>query len=298
MVSLPPGKRLSLAVRAALSAAGLAPSGCFIPCRWAGDLRPIDYPAVARLLAAHEANFQALLRRIEDYAETFDRFDGPPPAPRFGQDWFPRLDAAAAYTIVREMVPRRIVEIGCGHSTRFLARAAADGGIDCEIICIDPAPRATLTGLPVRHLACRLQQAPVDIITALAAGDILFVDSSHLALPGSDVDHLFHRILPELPAGVLLHLHDIFLPDPYPAEWAWRGYGEQLLLASWLLAGGLEPVFASHWVMTRMQQLVADSPVTRLPMTPGVYESSFWARTRQGPPAGLRQAQATAHPEP
>ena len=47
----------------------------------------------------------------------------PPPAPRWNQDWFPRLDAAAAYATVRSLKPRRIVEVGSGHSTRFHARA-------------------------------------------------------------------------------------------------------------------------------------------------------------------------------
>src|SRR5204863_425837 len=76
----------------------------------------------------------------------------PPPAPRWDQDWFPRLDAAAAYTMVRTLGPKRIVEVGCGHSTRFMARAVADGRLATSIIAIDPAPRAKLEGLNVRWL--------------------------------------------------------------------------------------------------------------------------------------------------
>jgi predicted O-methyltransferase YrrM len=273
-----------LALRAALSASGLKPSGVFVPTRDAPRLRPSDYPAVARLFAAFEPTFRHWLDRLDRYADIFRSLSGPPPRPRLTQDWFPRLDATIAYTIVRDLRPRRIVEVGSGHSTRFLSRAVADAASDCEILCIDPKPRAALEGLAVRHVARRLQEVPEESFAVLAPGDVLFIDSSHLALPGSDVDHFFHRILPALPAGVLVHVHDIFLPDPYPREWAWRGYGEQLLVASWLLAGRLEPVFASHWVATRMREKLAQTVIARLPLAEGAYETSLWARLLERPP--------------
>src|SRR5262245_31183128 len=85
-----------------------------------------------------------LLSLIEGHARELEAI-GPdaPPAPRWNQDWFPRLDAAAAYAMVRALRPKRIVEVGSGHSTRFLARAVADGGLDTRITAIDPEPRAT-----------------------------------------------------------------------------------------------------------------------------------------------------------
>ena len=52
-------------------------------------------------------------------------------------------------------------------------------------------------------------------------------NSSHILMPGSDVDILFNRVLPRLPAGALVHIHDIFLPFDYPAIWGWRNYNEQ-----------------------------------------------------------------------
>src|SRR5579859_4318418 len=94
-----------------------------------------------------------LLARIESYADQLEAIgNDAPPAPRWNQDWFPRLDAAAAYAMVRTLAPRRIVEIGSGHSTRFLARAVTDGGFDTHITAIDPQPRASLEGLKVRWL--------------------------------------------------------------------------------------------------------------------------------------------------
>ena len=67
------------------------------------------------------------------------------------------------------------------------------------------------------------------------------------------------RVLPTLPAGVLVHIHDIFLPDDYPAEWEWRGYNEQLAAAALLHGGGYRPIWASHYVATRMAEAVAGS---------------------------------------
>src|SRR3546814_20164798 len=88
---------------------------------------------------------------------------------------------------------------------------------------------------------------------------MLVIDSSHLALPGTDVDLLFGRVLPRPPAGVLVHVHDVFLPDGYPAAWGWRHYAEQMLVAAWLAAGSLELRFARHWVRSRMPADLAGS---------------------------------------
>ena len=57
-------------------------------------------------------------------------------------------------------------------------------------------------------------------------------------MPGTDVDFLLNRILPALPAGVLVHVHDVFLPDDYPADWEWRGYNEQLGVAALIQGRG------------------------------------------------------------
>ena len=79
----------------------------------------------------------------------------------------------------------------------------------------------------VRVVPSTLQAAPAEVFDGLKAGDVLFIDSSHILMPGSDVDILLNRVLPRLPAGVLVHIHDIFLPFDYPAIWGWRNYNEQ-----------------------------------------------------------------------
>lgn len=219
---------------------------------------------------------------IATFGAEFDAIAREGPA-RFDQDWFPRLDAVAAYAILRRSQPRRIVEIGSGHSTRFLARAVQDGALATQIICIDPAPRASLDALAAKHEAKLLRDADPRLFEELASGDILFIDSSHVAMPGTDVDRLFLDILPRLPGGVLLHVHDVFLPDPYPPEWAWRGYNEQLLIGALLQGEAYDLVFASHYVAAYRPELLAS--VNRLPFIPGSHEASLWLRKRQPPSA-------------
>ena len=214
---------------------------------------------------------------IEKFSADIEKLgNAPPPAPRWTQDWFPRLDAAAAYAIVRATRPRRIVEVGSGHSTRFLARAVADGGLATRIIAIDPEPRASLAGLAVDWHAVPVQQADPQAFAALAAGDILFIDSSHQVKPGSDVAFLLEQALPRLASGVRVHFHDIFLPDDYPPHWAWRRYTEQQAVAR-LLEHGFAEDFSSHRALKagRLPDIIS-----RLPLQPEAIESSLWMRKR------------------
>ena len=110
---------------------------------------------------------------------------------------------------------------------------------------------------------------------------MLFIDSSHILMPGTDVDFLFNHVLPALPAGVLVHIHDVFLPDDYPAEWDWRGYNEQLGVAALLQGGGYRLLWASHYVATRMAEAVAASVAGRLELKPGAHEASLWLEKMQ-----------------
>ena len=208
--------------------------------------------------------------------------DEPPPAPRWTQDWFPRLDAASAYAMVRRFRPRRIVEVGSGHSTRFLARAAADGATGTRITAIDPAPRATLAGLDIELLRMRVQDSGATPFAHLVEGDFLVVDSSHKMAPGSDVELLIEHVLPALPAGIHVHFHDIFLPDEYPEAWAWRRYTEQAAVADLLSSTRYAIEFASAWLVSRRAHLLRTGVVGRLPLVPGAIESSLWLRKVRG----------------
>jgi hypothetical protein len=83
-------------------------------------------------------------------------------------------------------------------------------------------------------------------------------------------------VLPRLPAGVHVHFHDIFLPDPYPESWAWRGYNEQSAMALLIHQAGWRIDFASRYAVTRLAGDVARSVVNRIALPPGAFESSLW----------------------
>ena len=261
----------------------LAQRGFFIPYRYAESLPPAGerppYAAIERFLDRYRPVFADFLTVLSRYAPEFERIGtAPPPQPRWRQSWFPRLDAATAYSLVRECAPKRIIEVGSGHSTRFIARAVADGGLETQITAIDPAPRADLGSLPVNLVRKTIHEAGTGLFNELEAGDFLMIDSSHILMPGSDVDLLFGQILPALPAGVLVQIHDIFLPDDYPAQWDWRGYNEQLGVLPLLGSGGWEPVFACHFAVSRMADEVAASAAGRLEKPDEAIESAFWLR--------------------
>ncbi|MGB0507490.1 MAG: class I SAM-dependent methyltransferase [Pikeienuella sp.] len=263
-------RRLRMGLQTVLN---LKKQGFFIPYRYAETVEsPGPYPMHEMRFKASEPTFRAVLADIEACAEQLESLKGPAPAPRWQQDWFPRADGAAAFAIVARRKPARIVEVGSGHSTRFMAAAA---GAETQITCIDPEPRAKFGDLPVNWLRGVLDETHLPLFQTLEAGDVAFFDSSHLLVPGCDVDIIFNRILPILQPGVLVHIHDILLPDPYPARWEWRGYAEQNGLGGWLLAGGLQPLFSSHYAVTRMK--AAETGVlSRLPMPRDAIETSLW----------------------
>jgi hypothetical protein len=231
-----------------LTVLNLARRGFFIPYRYAEQLpgpdERVPYPAAEERLAEAEGRFRALLDGMNRYRAALGAIgDDPPPAPRWTQDWFPRLDAAAAYTLVRQERPARIVEV-----------------LELELI------RAAVPGVGERPFE------------ALQAGDFLMIDSSHILMPGSDADYLYGRVLPALPPGVLVHIHDVFLPDDYPADWDWRGYNEQLAVLQLILGAGWEILFASHYVATRMAAEVAEGAAGGLPLGEEAFEASLWLR--------------------
>ena len=256
----------------------MAKPGFFIPYRYHDSVHPISYPSCHAVLSRKLASFGNWIEIIESFGAAFARFGGAAPSPRFEQDWFARLDLMACYAIVRQEAPRRIIEVGSGHSTRVMCRAIADSGNPCELTCIDPSPRATIKALPIQHISKLVNEADDALFDQLQSGDILFVDSSHLAQPGTDVDYLFNVIIPRLPRGVLIHIHDIFLPDAYPEVWRWRGYNEQLLVAGMITSGSYSALFASHFILQHTSLISNGSIIGCAPLKPGALETSMWLR--------------------
>ncbi len=264
---------------------GLGRKGFFIPYRHADKVpgpgaRPA-YRALEDLFHQRQDDFSQVLARLDDFAADLRRIgEDAPPAPRWNQGWFPPLDAAVAYCMVRALKPRRIVEVGSGHSTRFLARAVSDGGLETQLTAIDPAPRAEIEELGIDIRRTMVQEAGEEAFSGLAGGDFLVVDSSHVLMPGTDVDMLLNRVLPGLPGGAVVHFHDILLPDDYPPEWEWRGYNEQQGVAPLITGGGFEVLFSSRYAATRMADAVAGTVLKDIAGPKCPYESSLWLRKR------------------
>ena len=111
----------------------------------------------------------------------------------------------------------------------------------------------------------------------LGSGDILFIDGSHLAMPGTDVDYLCTQVLPVLAPGVVIHVHDIFLPNGYPQAWLWRGYTEQAMLAA-MLGGGRYRVLCANAYLRRYHPKVAGR--VAVTVLPAAIESGFWMQVQ------------------
>jgi hypothetical protein len=200
----------------------------------------------------------------------FRQFGAERNDPVFGTSMLSHLDRAAAYAAVAKFRPRRLLEIGSGDSTRFLAKAKGDA----EMLCIDPAPRCSISELPVKLVQRVLRHSDIELCAALEPNDILFIDSSHIMLPGTDVDMEFNRIFPRLKPGVIVHVHDIFLPFDYPKGWKKRNWNEQSALVGWLF-GAFEIIYPAHYVTRRHPELIdAVLGDLRMPKNAG----SFWIR--------------------
>jgi predicted O-methyltransferase YrrM len=152
-------------------------------------------------------------------------------------------DAIILFCMIRELKPRRILEIGSGHTSALILDTNEryfDGGIDCTFV--EPHPQLLLSLLrpdedhDPRLIARKLQDVNLTLFDTLEAGDILFVDSSHVVKAGSDCQLLFSDILPRLNPGTIIHFHDVFDRFEYPPQWLreGRGWNEQYALRAFL----------------------------------------------------------------
>ena len=156
--------------------------------------------------------------------------------PVWNNGFLPGLDIVTLYTMLIEKCPRKYVEIGSGNSTKVAFKAKKDAALSTEIISIDPMPRAEIDVLANQVIRKPFEDTDFSFLFALQENDILFVDNSHRILPNSDAMVFFLEILPKLQKGVIVHIHDIYLPYDYPSFMCDRAYSEQYGLAMYLLA--------------------------------------------------------------
>ncbi|CAA7613911.1 class I SAM-dependent methyltransferase [Magnetospirillum sp. SS-4] len=255
--------------------------------RW-GFGSPV-HPRLADIIGRHKSDY---LRLIERFVDLRDLFAAIPreaaedaATPRWMNPWFTGLDAIALTGMLVRHDPRLLVEIGSGNSTKFARHAIAARGLRTRIVSIDPQPRAEVDGLCDEVIRTPAEFVDQGVFSRLKPGDILFIDSSHRSLPNSDVTALFLEILPDLPPGVFVHIHDVYLPYDYPPHAEGLMYNEQYLLAALLLgeAKWLEPVFPAYLAAQDPQLSARFAPIWQALGTNAfpAPSNSFWLNIKR-----------------
>ena len=215
---------------------------------------PLINPAALRRPLSAERDLPAVDLNVDEQLlllEKFDYADELRAFPReqqsslsyyFQNSMFGSGDAEFLYNVIRHYKPRRLIEIGSGQSTRIAAAAITANRHEnetagCRHVCVEPYEAGWLEQLEVTVVRVPVEQLDKKMFYELEANDILFIDSSHMIRPQGDVLHEYLELLPRLKPGVLVHVHDIFTPRDYPAEWIVgenRFWNEQYLLEAFL----------------------------------------------------------------
>lgn len=172
-------------------------------------------------------------------------------------------DADFWYQLIRATKPRRIFEIGSGNSTKMAVRAIKrnrqdDPSYSCKHVCVEPYEMPWLEKTGVTVVRSKVETLDVSFFSELESGDVLFIDSSHVIRPHGDVLYEYLQLLPTLKPGVIVHVHDIFSPKNYSAQWIEkdvRFWNEQYLLEAflthndrWEIVGALNFLKHKHFV--------------------------------------------------
>lgn len=276
----------------------LAQSRPELPDRWGYHIRPIHYyeplpdfreitaEQIKRKRTYPAIDFQlraqlALLDELGAYRDELTRLEFD-----FDNYFFSGFDAAVYYAIIRHLKPRRIVEIGGGYSTRIADKAVKVNGKG-TVTCIEPYPDRRLleAELNIELISKRVEEIDLDFFSCLEANDVLFIDSSHTVKFGSDVCYEFLEVLPTLNAGVWIHVHDIFFPHDYPAEWLIKrrlALNEQYLLEAFLAFNkNFSVQLANYWICLEHPDQAANLAWVSSHPTQPTGASSFWMKRVQ-----------------
>lgn len=202
----------------------------------------------------------------------------------WNNDFLPGLDIVSLYTMLAVYKPKNYIEIGSGNSTKVARKSITENDLDTNIISIDPFPRANID-----HLSDEVIRMPLENISDLKTitcrleeNDILFIDNSHRCFPNSDVTVSFLELLPALKKGVIVHVHDIYLPYDYPQFMCDRFYSEQYLLAAFILANPekYKTIFPAYFISEDSKLAERISEIWDSPNTKDVekHGGSFWLR--------------------
>jgi Methyltransferase domain len=206
-------------------------------------------------------------------------------------------DAHVYYTLIRENRPRRIIEVGGGNSSLLAAAACRRNlqqyGVKPHLTVVEPYPSDLLKkGVPGLDalLEERIQTVDLNLFSSLKAGDILFIDSSHVLRPGGDVQREYCEILPRLAPGVLVHIHDISLPKPYFQLYFQNHlyWNEQYLLQAFLTYNSRYEIVwpGTYMFVKHPEELLKAFPeiAAMREKYPLAEPSSFWLRVKEPTP--------------
>lgn len=239
-----------------------------------------NHNTLAAILDTNQAAQLQLLRACLAFAadcSAWPEHEDParPDLPWCNNLFLPIFDRTALYGVLRHLKPQRYLEVGSGISTRVAWQARHTGRFPMEIVSIDPSPRLAIAALCDQVNPRRLEDFVEEFIALVTPGTVVFFDGSHRSFPASDVTIFFLEILPRLPAGTIVHIHDIYLPDDYPPKVFDRLWSEQYLLAAWLLGGGKG--IKTILPCARLEQVPAAQVLLSAALGPGTCGgSSFW----------------------
>jgi glycosyltransferase involved in cell wall biosynthesis/predicted O-methyltransferase YrrM len=205
-------------------------------------------------------------------------------------DMYMAVDAHVYWSMVRSLKPKKIIEIGAGNSTMLAAAALKlNATTGSELVVIEPYPdqivKAGLTGF-ARVIGDFVENTDLALFDTLSAGDILFIDSTHVIRQGGDVQHIYLEILPRLKPGIYVHIHDISLPKNYPRPYMEQAlfWTEQYLLQAYLAHNNhVEIVWPGNYLMCKEpERMLALFPEIELMRKkhPSSEPSAFWFLTK------------------
>lgn len=237
------------------------------------------------ILDERKPQIEGEVKRILNYTEQLHAIrkrtdETNPLLPAWNNNFLPGLDIAALYMYIAERKPKKYMEVGSGNSTLVAAAAKNQYSTDTEIISIDPYPRADIDQVSQRIVRRPFEQVGTEWADELEAGDILFIDNSHRALPNSDATVFFLEWLPRLKEGVIVQVHDIYLPWDYPQDMCERGYSEQYVLAAMVMSNPerYRPIFPAFWITQQPDLQATLAPLWENKNLHGVerHGGSFW----------------------
>ena len=236
-----------------------------------------------KIINAHRDEYAGILKKMLDYTHVFAKIPlntNDAYAPMWQNDFLPALDIMAIYTLLNIYKPKRYVEVGSGNSTKVAYQAIKENNLPTRITSIDPYPRAEIDALSDEIIRQPFEKIDTDFLLQLEAGDILFIDNSHRVLPNSDAMVFFMEILPQLKPGVVVHIHDIYLPYDYPQFMCDRFYSEQYNLAAFILANPkrYQPLLPNYFISEDKSLHSILEPIWSHPNLKGIetHGGSFW----------------------